>query len=157
MKYTIYIALLSILFSCNLEKKTFVITFDNANGLVEGNPVVLNDYQIGEVKKISLSEDYKINAEIILTDTIRLPKDSEFTIISRDFFSKAIIVTPGKSTNYLLHSDKIIGKQSQSIKLDTIINVITNEINNSKPVKNQDSIISELHKMNDQIEEIKRK
>lgn len=157
MKYTIYIALLSILFSCNSEKRTFVITFDNANGLVEGNPVLINDYQIGEVKKISLSEDYKINAEIILTDTIRLPKDSEFTITSRDLFTKAIMVTPGKSKYYLLHSDKIIGQRAQSMKLDTIINVITNEINNSKPVKNQDSIISELHEMNVQIEEIKKK
>jgi ABC-type transporter Mla subunit MlaD len=157
MKYILYITLFSILFSCNTEKRTFVITFDNANGLVVGNPVVINDYQIGEVKKMSLSKDYKINAEIILSDTIRLPKDSKFTIGSKDLFTKAIIVTPGTSKYYLLPSDKIIGQQAQSLKLDTIINVITNEINNSKPAKNQDSIISELHKMNVQIEEIKKK
>jgi ABC-type transporter Mla subunit MlaD len=157
MKYTIYIALLLILFSCNSEKRTFVITFDTANGLVEGNSVVLNDYKVGEVKKISLSEDYKINAEIELTEIIRLPKDSEFTIISRDFFTKAIMITPGKSNYYLLNLDKIIGKETKSLKLDTIINVLTNEINNSKPIKNQDSIISKLNKMKVEIDEIKKK
>lgn len=157
MKNTIYLIIVLFLFSCNSENKNLIITFDNANGLIEGNPVVINDYQVGQVTKIKLSSDYKIIAEIELNDTIRLPKDSEFTIGSKDLFTKAIIVTPGKSKYYLLTSDKIIGQQAQSIKLDTIIDAITKEINNSKPVKNQDSIISELHQLNLQIEEIKKK
>ena len=157
MKNIFYIIIVLFLFSCNSENRTLIITFDNANGLIEGNPVVINDYQIGEVSKITLSSDYKINAEIELNDTIRIPKDSKFTIGSKDLFTKAIIVTPGKSRFYYSHLDKIIGQQAQSLKLDTIINVITKEINNSKPVKNQDSIISELHKMNVQIEEMKKK
>ncbi len=157
MKYAIYITLLLILFSCNSEKKTFVITFDNANGLVKGNPVVINDYQIGEVKKVSLSKDYKINAEIVLSDTVSLPKDTKFTIASRDLFTKAIIVTPGRSKTYLTSSDVIIGQQAESIKLDTLFNIITNEINNSKPVRNQDSIIFELNTMNKELKELNEK
>lgn len=120
------------LFSCKSENRSFVITFENANGLIEGNPVVLNDFQIGEVTKVSLSSDYKILAELELKDTIRLPKDSKFTISSRDLFTKAIIVIPGKSKTYLTSSDKIIGQISPGLKLDTLINIITDEINNSK-------------------------
>lgn len=157
MKNIFYIIIALFLFSCNSENKTLIITFDNANGLIEGNPVVINDYQIGEVSKIGLSADYKIKVEIELNDTIRLPKDSKFIIGSRDLFTKAIIVIPGKSKYYLSYTDKIIGQQPQGLKLDTIINIITKEIDNSKPVKNQDSIISELHKMNVQIEELKKK
>lgn len=157
MKKILYLLVLIILFACNSENRHLVITFENANGLIEGCPVIINDFQIGKVSKMGLTADYKIKAEIELNDTIKLPKDSKFTIGSKDLFTNAIIVTPGKSTYYLSYKDKIIGQQGKSLKLDTIINVIQNGINNSKPVKNQDSIISELHKLNVQIEEIKKK
>ncbi len=157
MKSSLYITIILILFSCKSENKTLLITFDNAGGLVEGNPVVINDFQIGNVKKISLSSDYKINAEIILTDTIRLPRDSKFTIGSRDLFSKAIIVYPGKSNYYLTSTDKIIGQQAESLKLDTLINFISNKIKNSKPVRNQDSIIIKLNELNKELKEINEK
>ncbi len=157
MKIIIYIVIVLLFFSCNSKNKNLIITFDKANGLVEGNPVIINDYQIGQVSKIKLSSDYKIIAEIELNDIIRLPKDTEFTIGSKDFFTKAILVTPGKSKYYLSRSDKIIGQLHQSLKLDTIIDVITKEIGKTIPMKNQDSIIYEIHKLNLQIEEIKRK
>jgi ABC-type transporter Mla subunit MlaD len=116
------------LFSCNAEKETLIVTFEKANGLIEGNPVVINDYKIGEVSKITLSSDYKINAEIRLIDTIRIPKDSKFTIGAKDLFTKAIIVTPGKSKYYYSYSDKIIGQQAKRLELDTLIDVISNEL-----------------------------
>lgn len=157
MKHILYIALLFILFSCNSEKNTYVITFETAGGLVEGSPVVINDYQIGEIKKISLSKEYKINAEIVLNDTIRLPKDSKFTTGSRDLFTKAIIVVPGTSKTYLSSSDVIIGEHIESMSIDTLFNIITNEINNLKLVRNQDSIISELNELNKELKELNEK
>ena len=69
-------------------------------------------------------------------------------------FAKAIIVIPGKSKSYLMNKDRVKGQLAQSIQHDKVIDVFTDEINNSKPVKNQDSIISELHKSNVQLEEI---
>ena len=53
-----------------------------------------------------------------------------------------------------MNKDRVKGQLAQSIQHDKVIDVFTDEINNSKPVKNQDSIISELHKSNVQLEEI---
>lgn len=154
MKYPIYITLLALLFSCSSDKNTLLITFENANSLSKGNPVIINDLQIGEVKSISLSKDYKINVEISLNDSIRLPKDSKFTIASRDLFTKAIFVVPGTSKTHLRSTDKITGQPTESIKLDTLLNIITEEINNSKPVRNQDSIISQLNTLNKELKKL---
>jgi ABC-type transporter Mla subunit MlaD len=157
MKNLFYLIIMHLLFSCKAENKTLIITFDHASGLIEGNSVVINDFQVGQVSKITLNSDYKINAEIEINDTIRLPKDSKFIIGSKDLFSKAIIVIPGKSKSFLMNKDRVKGQLAQSIQLDKVIDVFTDEINNSKPVKNQDSIISELHKINVQLEEINKK
>lgn len=157
MKNTIYLSIVLLLVACQTEKSNLIITFENASGLEVGNPVLLNDYQIGEVARISLTNDYKINAEIQLNDTIRLPKKSIFALGSKDLFTKAIFVTPGKSKLYLTNKDIILGQLVQGLEMDTIIDAIQNEINNTKPVKNQDSIISELHKLNIQLEGIKKK
>ena len=62
MNKLFYLIITMFLFSCNAEKETLIVTFEKANGLIEGNPVVINDYKIGEVSKIILSSDYKINA-----------------------------------------------------------------------------------------------
>lgn len=118
-----------LLFSCNSENRKLIITFDNANGLSEGNPVTINDFKIGHVSKISLNAKYKINAEIELNDTIRLPKDSKFMIGSNDLLTKAIIVTPGKSKHYLSLHDKIIGSKQKEIGLEKLMQLINDKTN----------------------------
>ena len=134
---------------------TFYITFDNAQGIEKGDAVIINDYQIGEVTNISINNnDFSIFVEIVLNDTIHIPKDSKFSIVSRDFFSKAIEIIPGTSNSYLSSTDKIIGERSERMNMDTLLHLISKEIDNSKPVKNQDSIVKQLNELNTELKEL---
>ena len=126
MKNLISLLLISLLVSCNSENKTLTITFQHTNGLVEGNPVLINGFQVGEVTKIALDPSYKIAAEIKLNDTVRLPKDSKFSIGTKDLFTKAILITPGKSNEYLTEKDKIKGHDEQELQLDSNLDKLLN-------------------------------
>jgi ABC-type transporter Mla subunit MlaD len=152
MKNILNLLLVFLLFSCESEENSLLIVFENANGLKEGNPVLIRGIQIGKVSKISLNKQYKINVEIILNDTIQLPKDSKFTIGSKDLFTRAILVLPGKMKSYLSSSDIIIGRKEQNTEFEHQLELVTNKLNNSKLVRNQDSIIVELRKINWEIE-----
>lgn len=128
---------LLVLVSCNSENETLVITFEEATGITAGQPVLIKGFQIGEVTKISLSRDYKIDVEIFLNDTIHLPNDSKFTLESVDIFNKAIIVKPGKSKTFYKPSDKIIGTKQEPIQVsDSIVTKIEEEILRSLDKKN---------------------
>ena len=153
MKNIFYLIIIFAITACGTDNSGLTITFENAEGLEKGTPVEINDYQIGVVDNISINTEYKIEAEISLTDTISIPDDSKFIIEASDFFTKIIKVYPGKSTTYLTDKDLILGQQAEGIKLDSIIDFISNEITNSQPVKNQDSIITELKILNKELEE----
>lgn len=157
MKYPFYLVLLTLLFSCQSEKNIYKITFENINGLAEGNPVIIKDVQIGEVREIALSKEFKISVEIMLDEPLQLPKDSKFTIGSRDLFTNAIIIIPGTSKKYLKSSDKIIGQKTENILLDSLMNIISDEFNNLEPFRNQDSIISELNTTNTELKKLNKK
>lgn len=157
MKSKFLLVVLIILSSCSSHNNQFIIKFDNAQGLAEGDQVYLNDVKIGKVTKIKLDSEYKILVEVELNDTVKIPKDSKFTISSRDHFSKSIVVTPGKSTKTLSNNDKIEGQLEQNIQVDTLLEFVTKEINNLKAVKNQERIISELEKINKKLDTIKNK
>lgn len=154
MKKSLFFAILSLLFSCSSHNNQFTIKFDNVQGLAEGDKVYLNDLKIGKVTKITLDSDFKILVEIDLNDTIKIPKDSKFTIGSSDLFSKSIIVTPGKSRKMIGFNDLVKGQFEQEIKVDTLFEIVSDEINNLKSVKNQERIISEIEKLNKKLDSI---
>jgi ABC-type transporter Mla subunit MlaD len=157
MKKSLFFAILSLLFSCSSNNNQFTIKFDNAQGLAEGDKVYLNDLKIGKVTKITLDSDFKILVEIDLNDTIKIPKDSKFTIGSSDLFSKSIIVTPGKSRKMIGFNDLVKGQLEQEIIVDTLFEIVSEEINNLKSVKNQERIISEIEKLNKKLDSIWKK
>lgn len=154
MKKSLFYAILTLLFSCSSPNNQFTIKFDNTQGLAEGDKVYLNDLKIGKVTKIKLDSDFKILVEVDLNDTIKIPKDSKFTIGSSDLFSKSIIVTPGKSRKMIGFNDLVKGQLEQEIKVDTLFEIVSEEINNLKSVKNQGRIISEIEKLNKKLDSI---
>jgi ABC-type transporter Mla subunit MlaD len=154
MKNILILLLVFLLFSCGSKDNSLLIVFKNTNGLKEGNPVLIKGIEIGKVSKISLNKQYKINVEIILNDTIQFPKDSKFTIGSKDLFTRAILVSPGKMKSYLSSSDIIIGLKEQNTEFEHQLEIVTNKLNNSKFVRNQNSIIAELRKINWKIESV---
>jgi ABC-type transporter Mla subunit MlaD len=144
------------LFSCDSPNKDLVIRFKNSSGIVEGDPVIINNQPIGEVTKVSLDEHYKVLVSIYLKEIDHLPKDSEFTIGSKDLLVRAIVVTPGKSKDWLTSADRIIGMPPPKNQIDTLVTDFFGQINHSKTIQKQDSILQELKELKHEIQEIKK-
>jgi phospholipid/cholesterol/gamma-HCH transport system substrate-binding protein len=82
----------------NKQQRYFAI-YHNVAGLVTSNPVVLNGYKIGIVKKVEMAEsgDGSILVEVVIDDAkLRVPRDSKLEIYDADLFgSKAIQIILG--------------------------------------------------------------
>jgi ABC-type transporter Mla subunit MlaD len=159
MKNNILTIIVSILLlaSCNSESKQYVLITDNSNGVKKGNPVILKEQEVGKVVNVTLGTNLKVYSTIELEQDLNLPKDSKFVFTGIDLFTKGIEIKPGKSDIYLKYGDTIFGELTKGIPLDSVITTITDVVDNSKPVKNQDSLIKELQKLNEEIERLNEK
>lgn len=94
-----------------LSKKTYYYAvFDNIGGLQESTAVTVNGYKIGKVNKISLlsTNPVKICAEILVTEDIKLPKDSKFEIVPKDFLGGTLVnVIMGQSHTFAHNGDTL--------------------------------------------------
>ncbi|WP_341905831.1 MCE family protein [Fluviicola taffensis] len=151
-----YLLFLFILFSCSSPNKELTITFENASGIVEGDPVVLNNQPIGKVTKVSLDEHYKVLVHIYLNKIDHLPQDSKFTIGAKDLLVRAIVVTPGKSKNRLTSSDRIIGIPPAKNQIDSSGTDFFEQFFESKPSENQDTILKELKELKQELRDLKK-
>lgn len=142
--------LISVLFfgSCASKYEKLVIIFENGEGLAVNNPVMIQDIEAGIIKKISLTESLKVRIEIQLNSGIKIPNDSEFYISTKDVFTKSIAVEPGTSKTFFTSSDDIKGRNTESGGLELFFDALSDRLNNSKVVRNQDSIRAELKKLN---------
>ena len=77
MKQFLFIFFLSVLlFSCNDPKRDLVISFEEINGLDEGDYVIIKKQDVGTVTEIEFNKDYKIDVHIHLDKVDHLPRDS---------------------------------------------------------------------------------
>jgi len=90
--------------------KTYYVVYDNVDGLIISNPVILNGYSIGRVSEIDILQEYNnqilvtldINNDLVIGDT------SLATLSSNDVLgSKAIILSIGNIDNPLKEGDTI--------------------------------------------------
>lgn len=157
MKNLLVLSLIFILASCNTEDRTLYVTFDKANGLGVGDPVIVNEFRVGHVEDVVINEHFKIVAEILLNKPSKIPTDSKFIVGTYGLFSKAIFVDLGTSTRYLTHKDKINGLYEAFNPVDSLIDFVHDQIDMSTPVRNQDTIKDELKELNDQLKEQNKK
>ncbi len=152
MKKLVIIILSTLLFACSDPNKLTVV-FDDAGGLQKGNLVSLNNLKIGTVTNIELDQDYKICAAISLDKWIKIPRDSKFQMES---FWAGIKIIPGKSRQYLVRNDTIYGTPQDAFPLDSLLDFAADAINNSKPVRNQDTLVSELDALNKKLDKLNK-
>ena len=90
--------------------KTYYVIYDNVDGLIVSNPVIVNGYSIGRVSDISILQEYNnqilvtldINNDLVIGDT------SLATLSSNDVLgSKAIILSIGNIENPIEEGDTI--------------------------------------------------
>jgi ABC-type transporter Mla subunit MlaD len=151
------VTLLVIMFSsCSSEGNHLVVVLEKGSNIKEGNAVILNEHKVGTVEKIELNSAYEVCVTISLNETLKLPVDSKFNVTQMDFFETVIQIEPGTSKRLLAANDSVQGAPPRDIPLDLIIETITDVIDNSKPVKNQDSILKELHNLNEEVKKLNK-
>lgn len=83
------------------NQREFHSRYDQIDGLAVGNPVILNGYQIGQVRKINFEasgEDNLVVHYSISVEELDIPADTKAKIYSSDLFgSKAIEIVKGDS------------------------------------------------------------
>lgn len=88
---------------------TLYTTYSNVQGIVRGNPVIINGYRAGRVMDMQLSPT-EVKVTLELDDNIGIPNDSEARIVSMDALgSKAIQIVFGKSGTMLADESTIRG------------------------------------------------
>lgn len=145
------------LFSCTSKEERVIVVFDKGNSLQQGNPIMLNNVKVGQVEKISLNNKFMFCASLILEKGLKIPDDSEFTYTNYSLFEAGILIKPGHSKKYLIPGDSIHGRMENEIPLDSILTFIKENIDNSKPVRNQDSIIAALRDLNGELKKLNGK
>ena len=91
-----------------LEKsRHFVVVYDNVEGLVASNPVTINGFKIGNVQKISLSDDgtNKLVIKLMVDNEVEFSKSSKAELYETGLIGgKAIAIIPNYEDSSIAES-----------------------------------------------------
>jgi len=92
------------------KKEFYYSVYDYSGGLHTGAVVYLNGYPVGKVTKVKLinHSPVKILAEYLIADNIKLPIDSRFEVMSKDFLGGIIVrLALGENLQYAKPGDTL--------------------------------------------------
>lgn len=101
----------------NPERKLFAV-YSRIDGLIEANPLLLNGFKIGQVKKIELlPNNNKILVTFLLNSTVQIPKNSVAKVFSSDLLgSKAVELIPSKELVFVNNGDTLLSSSDDDLK-----------------------------------------
>jgi phospholipid/cholesterol/gamma-HCH transport system substrate-binding protein len=116
------------------KKEYYYSVFENSGGLHTGTVIYLKGYPIGKVTKVKLfnSNPVQILAEYLINESIFIPKDSRFEVMSKDMLGGIIVrLEFGTAAQSASPGDTLacgivpqITEGLESVK-DQIINILT--------------------------------
>lgn len=145
MKHLLLLPLLLI--ACK-PKNQIILEFPDSFGIDAGDRVSLNYLEIGTIEEVALSRRYQVCATVVLDQWIKIPVDSKPEV------GFGINITPGKSKRFLHSGDTLQGSFNSKFSLDTIVKMAGDALGRSKPVRTQDSLVSELNELNEKLEKL---
>ena|SRR5690554_149903 len=145
--------------SCSNNKRTIYLQADQIDGLTTEATVTLNGFEIGQVDDIQLNQQGNILMKLQLDKEPELPADSKFIIESRDLFgSKGISVQLGEENESIANGDTIEVINERSLtQRDSLSTKVQDIFENLTGAKQRDSILFELRRLNNNLEELKKK
>ena len=113
----------------------FYALYDNVDGLVQSNAVVMNGYRIGIINKIEFLPDHsgKLLVTMLINNDIFISKDAAANIYSSDFLgAKAMRIDLGKSAEAAQDGDTLNGivESSLSSKLEKEVMPLKTKVEN---------------------------
>ncbi len=123
------------------DQNDYLAFYENINGLSESNPVTLNGYKVGQIRRIELVGDGSGRIKVVMTvfeKKLKIPEDSEAEIYSSDLLgSKAVRLHLGDSDRYLSPNDTL-GSSTEA----TLAESVNRQV---QPVKNKaENLISSI-------------
>lgn len=100
-------------------QRKFYAVYNDIDGLVEANPLMINGYKVGLVGKIKLTQDTTshIIITLLLDDEVLIPKNSIAKVISSDILgSKAVQLILGSGNDYAVDGDTLKSAQEDNLK-----------------------------------------
>lgn len=101
------------------SQRKFYAVYNNIDGLVEANPLMINGFKVGIVGEIKLLGDTSGNVivTIILDNDVNVPKNSIAKVVSSDILgSKAVQLILGRGTDYAVSGDTLVSAQEDNLK-----------------------------------------
>ena len=101
------------------SQRKFYAVYDNIDGLVEANPMMINGFKVGIVGKIVLANDTTGNVivTLLLDNDVKVPNNSIAKVVSSDILgSKAVQLILGSGTTYAETGDTLISAQEDDLK-----------------------------------------
>lgn len=101
------------------SQRKFYAVYNNIDGLVEANPLMINGFKVGIVGKIVLSNDTttKVIVTLILDDEVKIPRNTIAKVVSSDILgSKAVQLLLGNGTTYAESGDTLTSAQEDDLK-----------------------------------------
>lgn len=101
------------------KQKSFFGIYNQVNGLMKANPVLINGLKVGQVKNLYFEENHsgRIVVEIVVTSDFPIPVNSIVKIYSSDLMgSKAIEIDLGNSTVIAVAGDTLLTSIEAGLK-----------------------------------------
>lgn len=105
------------LFSSRFNLYAVYPRIDNLNS---SNPVLVNGYKIGQIRKISLfqkGDRQMVLVEFLVTEDVNIPERSVARVVSADLLgNKAVEVIYSKNSTYVSSGDTLLAETEQGLK-----------------------------------------
>lgn len=101
------------------HQRKFYAVYNNIDGLVEANPLMVNGYKVGLVGDIELVEDTSnlILITLLLDKDLKIPRNTIARVVSSDFLgSKAVELILGDAKQYAEDGDTLKSDQEDNLK-----------------------------------------
>jgi phospholipid/cholesterol/gamma-HCH transport system substrate-binding protein len=101
------------------RERVFYALYRDVGGLQKANQVTIHGVTVGRVRNIYFSSDVhpEVVVEFLLTNNIKIPKDSKAKIVSSDLLgSKAVELILGGSQDYAVQGDTLLSEVAETLK-----------------------------------------
>ena len=110
-----------------IEEDTYYVVYNRIEGLTKSSPVLLNGYNVGQVRKIRFHNVKKGNliVEFVVKKDIHIPQKSIARIFSQDLMgTKAIDLVFSDKDSLLTTGDTLIAETEESLKEQVSIEML---------------------------------
>jgi phospholipid/cholesterol/gamma-HCH transport system substrate-binding protein len=115
-----------------LKSYSINANFTNIGSLIVGSKVIINGYEVGNVKEIKLVyPDYKVKVVMNIQSDIKIPVDSTLSIQSAGFFDAPSIAISAGKTQEFLSNNMEVKKTKDWVSLEDKIGDVLFSVTNS--------------------------